>query len=272
MGGRGGVWARPGLLERLIILLGSGGACERAYGRAFVWSPLEDGPQSTPRTAERLGAEAAEHDRVHRADAGAGQHGDGQLAYLLGEVKRGAAWWSRWGLAGPPMLTSAHAKKASPGKGARRPFPRQPRPERRPGPPARVAPIHYTLRPAGPGPGGRQTRGPSPLASPPNSQPPHHGHVDGDRVALLHPQGAKVVGHAADLVQDLGVFEGGWMRNGGTGGAVGRGAPAEPAGARKTGLADGERRAGREARGGVTQKPRGRPRRGSNPRPPACTS
>ena len=28
---------------------------------------------------ERLGAESAEHDAVHRPDAGAGQHGDGQL-------------------------------------------------------------------------------------------------------------------------------------------------------------------------------------------------
>ena len=54
------------------------------------------------RSIERLGGEAAEDDGVRRADAGAGQHGDGQLghhahvdgdAVALFHAERSSAHW-----------------------------------------------------------------------------------------------------------------------------------------------------------------------------------
>ena len=48
---------------------------------AAVGGDERDGSGVVDAIAQRLGGEPAEHDRVHRADPGAGEHGDGRLGH-----------------------------------------------------------------------------------------------------------------------------------------------------------------------------------------------
>ena len=72
-----------------------------------------------PRTRERLGAEAAEDNGVHRADAGAGQHGDGELA----DLGKGVVRWAGRGLL-PKGVPSEGAQGGGSPKGGARPSPK----------------------------------------------------------------------------------------------------------------------------------------------------